>query len=252
VKLLEGAGPKAWRHETFLVVTIACPVRRRRLGEHGAALVRNEVRGLRTQLRKAGIACDGVLDGPGVAAALGSFLVPGLDRSPHAHPWPLAVEERWSDLRADGSWYRTYWVAEWPRSHVGPDFLSPLLVGRGQRSFAVAMAPVPPERAVRDAEASRTAHMADSQLRAQGGFLETAQHRRQAEAVESREAELADGRGAFQLSGYITVSAAQREGLHQACADLERAAGAARLCLRPLFGQQRQALSWALPFGRGV
>jgi hypothetical protein len=94
--------------------------------------------------------------------------------------------------------------------------------------------------------------MADAQLRAQGGFLETAQHRRQVEAVEGREAELADGRGAFRFAGYVTVSAPGRSELEQACSELERAAGAARLNLRPLFGQQREALTWALPFGRGV
>lgn len=250
--LLGAAGPRAWRHETFLAVTVRAPARRRHLEPHLEMVVRNEIRALRAQLRNAGIVCDGVLDGAGVATAIGSFLVPGLDRHPGAHPWPLALEERWSDLHAEGHWYRTYWVAEWPRSAVAPDFLSPLLIGRGRRSFAVAMAPVPPERAARDAESARTAHLADAQLRAQGGFLETAQHRRQAEAVEGRETQLAEGRGAFQFSGYVAVAAEDEAGLSQACADLERAAGAARLCLRPLYGQQRDALTWALPFGRGV
>jgi hypothetical protein len=203
-------------------------------------------------MRNAGLVCQGVLDGSGAAAALGGFLLPDLVRHPGAHPWPLSVEEHWADVHADLSWHRTYWVAEWPRSRVGPDFLSPLLVGMGRRSFSVVMAPVPPERAVRDAESSRTAQLADAQLRAQGGFLETAQHRRQAEALEGRETELADGRGSFRLAGYVSVSADDKPGLEQACAELERAAGAAKLCLRPLFGQQREALTWALPFGRGL
>jgi hypothetical protein len=155
-------------------------------------------------------------------------------------------------VHAELSWHRTYWVAEWPRSRVGPDFLSPLLVGMGRRCFSVVMAPVPPERAVRDAESSRTAQVADAQLRAQGGFLETAQQRRRAEALEGRETELADGRGSFELAGYVSVSADDKPGLDEACAQLERAAGAAKLCLRPLFGQQKEALTWALPFGRGL
>ena len=35
----------------------------------------------------------------------------------------------------DGTWHATYWVAEWPRTDVGPDFLGPLLfvVGAGAR-----------------------------------------------------------------------------------------------------------------------
>ncbi|MGH9104581.1 MAG: SCO6880 family protein [Acidimicrobiales bacterium] len=250
--LLERAGARAWRHETFLVVAVRCPANRRRLSQHGAAALRTEVHALRARLRDAGIACEGILDAQGLAAALGSFLVPGLDRHPFAHPWPLAFEEHWSDLHVDGHWYRTYWVADWPRSHVGPDFLSPLLVGRGRRSFSVVMAPVPPERAARDAESSRTAHIADAQLRAHGGFLETARDRRRAEAVEEREVELAEGRGAFQLAGYVTASAGEKAELEQACAELERAAGAARLCLRTLYGRQRDALTWALPFGRGL
>ena len=250
--LLAKAGQNAWRHETFLVVALRCPLRRGRLTKQGAGVVRSEVRALRARMHNAGIGCDGLLDARSTAAALGNFLTPGLDRYPAAHPWPLAVREYWSELRADGYWYRTYWVAEWPRSHVGPDFLSPLLVGTGRRSFAVVMAPVAPERAVRDAESSRTAQLADAQLRAQGGFLETAQHRRRAEALEGREAQLAEGRGAFELAGYVTVSSADKAGLDQACSELERAAGAARLCLRPLFGQQREALGWALPFGRGL
>ena len=133
-----------------------------------------------------------------------------------------------------------------------PDFLSPLLIGTGRRSISVVMAPVPPERAQRDTESSRTSQVADAQLRAQGGFLETARQRRKSEALEGREAELANGRGVFELAGYVTVSAGERTELDAACSELERAAGAAKLSLRRLFGQQREALTWALPFGRGL
>jgi hypothetical protein len=114
------------------------------------------------------------------------------------------------------------------------------------------MAPVPPDRAARDAESSRTAEAADAQLRAQGGFLQTARQRRQSEALEGRETELADGRGAYELAGYITVSASDKLGLEGAASELERAAGAAKLSLRPLYGQQKEALAWGLPFGRGI
>lgn len=249
---VSGAGARSWRHETLLVVSM-----RRRPGRgapvpEDALALRNELRSLRTQLRAAGILCEGALDGQGVARALGGYLVPAPGGAGHSYPWPLAFDEHWSEVRGDGLWHRTYWVAEWPRSRVGPDFLTPLLMGTGRRSFSVTMAPVPPEQAMRDAEASRTAQIADSHLRAQGGFLETAKHRRQAEAVEGREAELADGRAAFRLSGYVSVSAAERAGLDAASAELERSAASAQLCLRPLYGQQREALSWALPMGRGL
>ena len=250
--LLENAEEKSWCHEILVVLSVRAPVRRRRLQEDVAEALRSEVASLRSQLHSGGIACDGPLDAASTAVALSAPLVLQLDRYPSAHPWPLAVEEHWSEVRVEGCWHRTFWVAEWPRSRVGPDFLSPLLVGRGRRSFSVVMAPVPPERAARDAESSRTAQLADAQLRAQGGFLETARHRRQAEAVQGREVELADGRGAYQFAGYVAVSSPDKAGLERASAELERAAGAARLCLRPLYGQQKEALSWVFPFGRGL
>lgn len=151
VALLERVGAKSWRHETLLLVAVRCRPHSRgrgaRLSEPEADAMRNEVRSLRAQMRNVGLVCEGVLDQAGAAVALGDFLVPGLDHSPGAHPWPLALEEHWADVRADASWHRTYWVSEWPRSSVGPDFLSPLLIGTGRRSFSVVMAPVPPERA---------------------------------------------------------------------------------------------------------
>jgi hypothetical protein len=250
--LAAAAGPRSWQHETLLVVVVRWQGRFGRAAKEGGELLRNEVRALRAQLRSAGLVCEPALDAQAVAAAVGRFLGPGLRDHPRAYQWPLAVEERWGELRIDGSWHRTYWVAEWPRSNVGPDFLSPLLLGPGRRAFSVVMSPVPPERAARDTESSRTAQLADSHLRAQGGFLETAQHRRRAEALEGRETQLADGRGAFEFAGYVTVSAAELTGLEESCAELERSAGAARLCLRNLYGQQREALTWAMPFGRGL
>ena len=250
--LLESAEARSWCHEALVVVSVRAQVRRRRLQEHAEEALLNEVASLRSQLHSAGIACDGPLDAASTAVAVCAPLFPHLDRRSSAYPWPLATEEHWAEIRADGYWHRTYWVAEWPRSRVGPDFLSPLLVGRGRRCFSLVMAPVPPERAARDAESSRTSQLADAQLRAQGGFLETARQRRRAEAVEGREVELADGRGTFRFAGYVAVSDVGIGDLERAAAELERAAAAARLCLRPLYGQQKEALSWVLPFGRGL
>ncbi|MGC8625965.1 MAG: SCO6880 family protein [Acidimicrobiales bacterium] len=250
VGLVEAA--KSWRHETLLVVAVRWHGSLGKRGQNGLEVLLNEVTSLRSQLRGAGFACEPALDAAGIAAAVGAFLGPVRRCHPGAYQWPLVTDEHWSALRVDGLWHRTYWVAEWPRSHVGPDFLSPLLLSEGSRAFSVVMAPVPPERAAREAESSRVAQLADSQLRSQGGFLETARQRRKAEALESREALLADGRGAFELAGYVTISASDEAGLDKAGAQLERAASAARLCLRCLYGQQKEALAWAMPFGRGV
>ena len=118
--LLEASGQRAWRHETLLVLAVRAQGRGHRLSRSGGETLRNEVRALRARMHGAGIACDGLLDARGATVALGSFLVPSLERHPDAHPVPLAVKENWAEVRVDGYWHRTYWVAEWPRSRVGP------------------------------------------------------------------------------------------------------------------------------------
>jgi len=155
-------------------------------------------------------------------------------------------------LRADEALYATYWVAEWPRVEVGPDFLSPLLLAGVRRTVSLTLAPVPPERARREVEAARTADAADEELRRRAGFLATARHRREAEGVLQRESELADGHAEFRFSGYVTVSGADRPGLEVACAEIEQAAQQSRIELRRLYGQQRDAFTWTLPLGRGL
>jgi len=69
---------------------------------------------------------------------------------------------------------------------------------------------------------------------------------------EGREERLVDGRGVFKLSGIFTVSGADKAGLEAACSDLERAAGAAKVCLPVAVRPAEGGATWALPFGRGL
>jgi len=164
----------------------------------------------------------------------------------------MAVQPEWGRLRTDGTWQATYWVAEWPRVDVGPDFLGPLLLGSVRRTVSVVMEPLSPARAVRQAEQARTADVADAELRRRGGFLATARRSREAELAVRREAELADGHAAVRFSGYVTVTAATPEQLADACDATEQAAGQCRLELRRLYGDQEQAFTFTLPLCRGL
>lgn len=169
-----------------------------------------------------------------------------------AAAWPSVVEEEWGWLRADDAYHATFWVEEWPRIPVRPDFLSPLLLGsRATRTVSLTVEAVPPGKAARQVEAARTADLADEELRRRGGFLSSAR-RRQAEGVARREEELADGHADCRFSGYITVSAPDPDTLEDARGEVEQLAQQCRLQLTRLRGQQAEAFTWTLPLGRGL
>lgn len=286
--LVDAEGRTAVEHRTHLVVSArprttrrgaigplaARGVRSRHDAPAAAAeAVRREVRLVRAQLRNGEVVAGEPLTPAALARVLGAgwdptaAVIPAAagpaatngafhdgddDHDKTPAPWPLAVQEHWGSLRVDGTWQVTYWVAEWPRLTVGPDFLAPLLLGGVGRTVAVTMAPVAPERAVRDVQSARTSALADEALRARAGFLTSVRREREAAGVQRREAELADGHADYRYSGYVTVSGRDSAGLEAACADVEQAARQAHLVLRRLYGRQAEARTWTLPLGRGL
>ncbi len=197
---------------------------------------------------------DGLVAGCTAAAAAAAAATATATASGGAGswPWPLGVAEEWSCLRTDATWHACYWIAEWPRSAVGDDFLLPLLLGSWtRRAVAVVMAPRPPQRALRLTEHARTEKVADLELRRRHGFAVTARLDQERRAVERREEELAAGHAAYRFSGYVTVTAEGRAELERACRTLEQAAALARLELRRLYGSQAEAFCCTLPAGRG-
>lgn len=263
--LLQGAGAETCRHDVHLAVqlratgTAARAMRSMGGGTRAACvLLGREVASLRRQLAAADVPVERVLDERALAALVRRSVDGAAARERGCPPcgvgwpWPLVVEPEWAVLRADGSWHATYWIAEWPRVDVGPEFLSPLLLGSVRRTVAVVMEPISPARAVRQAERARTADVADAELRRRGGFLATARRAREAEVAVRREEELADGHASFRFSGYVSVSAASREQLLAACDSTEHAASQCRLELRRLYGDQEEAFTCTLPLARGL
>lgn len=256
-----GAGEMVERGAWLVVVVRAPQDHRRPAGPggqdgRGIAALRRELRLLEGQLRAADVDPLGSLDLAGLSALVaGCPRRPGADGQPDGTgppPWPMARDDGWSAYRADGSWHVTYWISEWPRLQVGPDFLTPLLVGPVRGGVSVIMAPVAPDRAMRQVRSARTADAADAELRARAGFLQSARRERESEGVVRREAELADGHQEFRFSGYVTVTADDRDQLHAACAAAEHAAQSAHVQIRRLYGRQEEAYTWTLPLGRGL
>ena len=120
--------------------------------------------------------------------------------------WPQRTQTHWSYYRTNDVVHSTYWIAEWPRIEVGPDFMAPLLVQtRCMRTVSVTMEPVPPLKAMRAVGFAKTADVADEELRQKLGFIGTAKRRNQADAVARREQELTSSRLREGLSRVLRV-----------------------------------------------
>jgi len=267
--LLEESAPVTRRHRVQVAVSVhrrrsARAVRAAGGGAGGAAVVlAREVAAVHRALVAADLAVVGVLGRDSLARVLADALRsaptaehPRVDAEPAvagpADPWPMATGARWESVRTDGAWHAVYWISDWPRVDVHPDFLGPLLFTPLRRTLSVVLEPIDPVRAARQVAQARTAGLADGELRRRNGFLSSARHAREHASVEDRDVELAEGHAQFRFSGYVGVTAGSESELAAACAAVEQAAGQARIELRRLYGQQDAALLCLLPLGRGL
>jgi hypothetical protein len=261
-ELLAEASPITRRHEVLVGLSVhtarsARAIRAAGGGTAGAgSVLARELVSFHRALEGADVGVEGVLGAAALSRVLADAHRRTTDRAGVSHrpcwPWPMAVEPAWEAVHVDATWHATYWIAEWPRVDVEPDFLGPLLFTPLRRSISLIMEPVAPNRAARQVAQARTADLADHELRRRGGFLTTARHHRERESVEARDAELADGHAQMRFTGYVTVTADTRDDLTDACGALEQAAGQARLELRLLYGEQDRAFACTLPVCRGL
>ena len=273
-ELLAAAGPLSVTHEVLVSVTVdprrVSDGRVRLDGDHDGVVdaLLEELRLVSMRLESANLIVGAPLSPPRIAEALRLRLDPAcrprlesrraslaqlagiVSRFSSA---PVAAQVNWDYVRTDGSVHRTYWVAEWPRLEVGPNWLEPLLLhGAGIRTFALHYEPVPPSRAQRRIDRDSTRLAADEEQRARAGFRIGARHRRAQAAVLDREAELVAGYAELEYAGFLTIPAADDEGLAVACASYEQAAAQAGLELRALDGRHDLGIVCALPLGRGL
>ena len=249
--LLTDIDVDACTHDVVLTVQ----VRLTKSVEAGAAVLQRELASLTRLLADADVVVEGVLGADDFIARLMRTYEPfpaAADDEVPGDPWPMAMEEEWAQVRVDGLLHVTFWVAEWPRTEVRSDFLAPLLLGSARATLSMVMEPLGPEKAVRKVEASRTADLADAELRRRGGFMSTARHSRRVRGTGPPRSELADGHASFRYSGFITVSAASEPELVAACDVVQHAASQARLVIRRLYGDQAGAYTCTLPLARGL
>jgi hypothetical protein len=237
-------------------VILAVQVRVSKSIEIATTTLQRELASLSRLLADADVVVEGVLGANDIADRLLRTYEPrpalSVGDLSARDPWPMAMEEEWARVRVDGLLHATFWVAEWPRTDVRSDFLSPLLLDSVRATLSVVMEPLGPEKAIRKVEASRTAELADSELRRRGGFMSTARHSRESDVLARRESELADGHASFRYSGFITVSASHDTELVAAIEMVQHAASQARLVIRRLYGDQASAYTCTLPLARGL
>jgi hypothetical protein len=237
-------------------------------GDKGACVVLiRELRQLADSLGGADIHVDGALSPRLLAATIRNAVDPHGRRSlvrrgrhdperagvAPENAWPLATETKWESYRTEDVYHSTFWISEWPRLEVGPDFMAPLMV-RTQRIRAVSliMEPIDPAKAQREVESAHTGYLSDEELRGRAGYVPSERRRRELEGVLRREQELADGFAEYRFAGYVTVTASSEVELEEACSEIEQAAQQCRLDLRRLYGEQDVAFTCTLPLCRGL
>lgn len=273
VEVIDDAGPVSQTHEVSLALQIdarrsARAVKAAGGGDQGACeVLRRELKSLHAGLVNADISVEGILTPRLLAAALRT----GYDPASKSHlarleardperagsapqaAGPMSAETSWRFFRTDGAFHATYWIAEWPRIDVEPDFLSALLLRTEcTRTMAVTMEPVAPLRAIRSVEAARTSMAADEDLRGRAGFLTTVRRRREDDALAQHERELGNGHALFNYAGFVTVTATSVDELEAACGEIEEAAGRCLLDVRRLDGRHDLAFAFTQPACLGL
>lgn len=274
LSLLDEQGAQTQQHEVLVAIQVSAArasatIRRLRAGvDVGACeVLSEELLALAQSLRQADIEVRGVLSPRMLAATLRRAADPtARDQLAHraaADPdsagacprsaLPRASLTTWSTFQTEGGHHATYWVAEWPRTAVDTDWMSPLLLGtRCRRTVAAVMEPSPPGRALRRVEAARVDDETTASFRQRFGFRRTVRRQREAENVARAEEELNEGHQHIALSAYITVTATTTAELAAGCQEVEQQAGMSRLDLRREYGTQDAAFTYTLPLCRGL
>ena len=170
------------------------------------------------------------------------------------HAGPLAMSEHWDCLRHDSAWSTVLWISEWPRIDVPADFLHPLVFAPGVRRSLQLDRPAPahrrrpaPDPQGKDRRGRRHGP------KAQGRPDRRPLRRPGVRGPLSRErTSIIAGHTDVEFSGFVTVTAANREGPRRGpIGQISRAAAQAACEVRPLYGRQAQGfVVAALPLAR--
>jgi len=169
-----------------------------------------------------------------------------------ARAGPLAISEGWDVLRHDSAFSSVLWISEWPRIDVPPDFLHPLIFAPGvRRTLSIVARPLPTDEALRQIRKEKTDAAADQAHKSRVGQIAELADAQEYQDLLDRERSVITGHTDVEFTGFVTVTAPDRDSLDAARAAIVRAAGQAACEARPLYGRQAQGfILAALPLAR--
>jgi len=253
-------------HRTTLTLTLdmkkAAPaIRAAGRGVKGAAhVLRVDMAVLEQGLRAAGLRVDAWLSEAEIATLIRQAYDPASELGVD-HPGarlrssgPVAVSEHWSYLRHDSGYSSVLWISEWPRIEVAAQFLHALVFAPDiRKSLSLVARPIGTAEALRALRKEKTEAITDTGHKAKVGQIQDLSDVQEYQDLLQREQALIGGHADVEFSGFVTVTAGSEEGLTQAVALMERAAGQSGCETRVLYGRQSQGfVVAALPLGRSV
>lgn len=267
--LIDRAGPAGERHQTLVSLSLDMKAAARAIrtsggGIRGAAeVLRQEMTTFSAAIRSADLTIGGWLTPGEIALVLRAAYDPATAAALERHgevgrdlaaAGPVAVSERWDQLRSDSACHTVLWMSEWPRSQVYPGFLSSLILSTGiLRTISLHYLPVQADRAARDIRRKRTELISDKAQRQKMGQIEDATVAAEYTDILQQEADLSAGHGLVRVTGLISITAPTPEELEAAVAAVEQMAIQASCETRRLVGQQARAFAaCALPLARPI
>ncbi|MFC8501279.1 SCO6880 family protein [Pedococcus sp. NPDC057267] len=263
-ELMRTVVPATATHRTLVAVGLDLRRARTHLWQAGrgiaaaAGFLRQEMTAFEAGLRAADLTMTGWLDEPGLAGVLRTAYDPAHEpdgmAGQLATAGPVAVDEHWDHLRHDTGHSAVLWVSQWPRTEAPTFFLHALVFQPGVRkTISLTLEPLPVEQAMRDIRKAKVEYVTDAAQKARLGALADAADAQEHSDVLERERALLAGHADVRLTGLITITAADRDALEAAVAEVSRAAIHCGCETRRVHGRQARAFAAAaLPLARRV
>jgi hypothetical protein len=167
---------------------------------------------------------------------------------------PSATERQWRAFLHDSAVSSTIWVHEMPRRPVKRNWLTPLLQQADvRRAVTLVAEPLAVSRAERSINNQRLAAGGSMYAKARHGLLIDARTRKELDAAEQLDDEIAEGAGYFRYSMFVTCTAGDMAALRTAVTSVRRRLTRIRCASMVLYGEQDQGFyAAALPLARGL